>query len=120
MVAFSPDRPEKLRESVKKHALTYALYSDSELRAATAFGLAFQVDDTMQARLKGYGIDIEEASGKTHHLLPVPAAFVVDGGGVIRYVYANPDHTKRVDPEKLLAEAKEVASVRGIAVNQHP
>jgi peroxiredoxin len=40
-------------------------------------------------------------------MLPVPAAFVVDQKGVIRFVYYNPDIKVRVNPDDLLKAAKE-------------
>jgi peroxiredoxin len=40
-------------------------------------------------------------------MLPVPAAYVVDQKGVIRFVYYNPDIKVRVNPDDLLKAAKE-------------
>ena len=54
----------------------------------------------------GYGIDLEEASGYDHHLLPVPAVFVIDPEGVIDFQYVNPDYRARLDPNVLLAAAR--------------
>jgi peroxiredoxin len=52
IIAVSPDRPEKLNESVVKHELTYRLLSDNEMTAATALGIAFHLDDAMVATYK--------------------------------------------------------------------
>ncbi len=43
------------------------------------------------------GIDLEAASGQTHHQLPVPSVFLVERGGTIRWVYSNPDYRVRPD-----------------------
>lgn len=109
ILAVSPDRPEKLAESVDKHKLTYALLSDHAMKAARSFGIAFQVDDGTIAKYKGYGIDLEAASGEDHHWLPVPSVFIVGTDGVIRFSYANPDYTVRLSPEDLL-EAAQIAA----------
>lgn len=105
--AISADRPEKLRESVAAlgiaEDLSYTLLSDAPLRAARAFGIAFQLDAETVARYRSAGIDLEEASGETHHALPVPSVFVVDADGVIRFTHSNPDYKVRLAPEKLLA-----------------
>ncbi len=106
ILAINADRPEKLAEAAKKNPLTYTLLSDSQLIAARAFGVAFRVDDDMFGKLKGFGIDLEEASGETHHGLPVPAVFVVDTDGKIHFQYANPDYKVRVDTEVLLSAAR--------------
>ncbi len=106
ILAINADRPEKLAEAAEKNSLTYTLLSDSQLIAARAFGVAFRVDDDMFGKLKGFGIDLEEASGETHHGLPVPAVFVVDTDGKIHFQYANPDYKVRVDTEVLLSAAR--------------
>lgn len=59
--------------------------------------------------LQSYNLDIEDASGKTHHLLPVPSVFIVDTEGAILFEYVNPDYRVRIDSETLLAAAKAVA-----------
>ena len=105
--AISADRPEKLRESLAEldlaGDLSYTLLSDAPLHAARAFGIAFEVDAETVARYRRAGIDLEEASGQTHHGLPVPSVFVVDAEGVIRFTHSNPDYKVRLAPEKLLA-----------------
>lgn len=108
ILAISMDRVEKLKETKKKHKLTYQLLSDSQARAVKAFGLAFVLDDpTVELYKKRYGIDIEADSGETHHILPVPAAYVVDRSGLIQFVYSNPDYKVRIDPKELLKAAQE-------------
>jgi peroxiredoxin len=105
--AISADRPEKLRESLAEldlaEDLAYTLLSDAPLHAARAFGIAFQLDEETLARYRRAGIDLEEASGETHHGLPVPSVFVVDADGLIRFTHSNPDYKTRLAPEKLLA-----------------
>ena len=43
IIAISPDRLEKVSESIDKHNMTYTLLSDSSMAAAKAFGIAFEV-----------------------------------------------------------------------------
>jgi len=106
IVAVSPDRPEKLSGAAEKGGLSYTLVSDSSMAAAKAFGIAFKVDDATLEKYAGYGIDLEAASGETHHLLPVPAVFIVGKDGAIDFSYANPDYKTRLASEVLLAAAK--------------
>jgi peroxiredoxin len=110
IVAVSPDKVDKIRESLKKHDLSYMLLSDSDAEAIRAFGLAFQVDDaTYNKYKKDYGLDLEEYSGAKHHLLPVPAAYVLDQKGKVHWVYFNPDFKVRVDAAALLKAAEDAA-----------
>jgi peroxiredoxin len=107
LLAISMDQPSKLRETPNRDKLGYRLLSDSEAVAAKAFGIAFQVEDDLVKKYKeSYQIDIEAASGQTHHILPHPAVYVVDTAGKIRFAYVNPDYKVRLDPAKILEQVR--------------
>jgi peroxiredoxin len=106
IIGISPDKPEKLTESIDKHKMGYTLLSDSTMEAAKAFGIAFKLDDATLAKYAEYGIDLDDATGQTHHLLPVPSIFIVDTKGLIKFQYVNPDYKARLDSDVLLAAVK--------------
>jgi peroxiredoxin len=106
---LSADRPELLYSSLKEPDVHYTLLSDSKLKAAEAFGIAFHVDAAHYQQYSDFGVDLEAASGETHHNLPVPAVFIIDTRGIIRFVHANPDYTTRIAPDELLTVARTVA-----------
>jgi len=106
ILAISPDSTAILAEGTEKEKISYTLLSDSLMVAAKAFGIAFQVDDATIEKYKGYGIDLEKSSGQNHHLLPVPAVFIVGTDGKINFVYVNPDYKVRLTPEVLVTAAK--------------
>ncbi len=108
LIAISPDRPAKLEQTTQKHNLDYRLLSDSKMIGAQAFGIAFQVDEKTLERNKNSGIDLEDASGEKHHLLPVPAVFVIGTDGIIKFEYVNPNHLVRIKPDLLLAAARTI------------
>jgi len=105
LIGISADRPEKVRETAAKYRITQLL-SDSKMSAAQSFGVAYRVDDAALKQLQQYGIDIEAASGETHHVLPVPAVFLIGTDGQIKFQYVHPDYKIRLDPELLLAASK--------------
>lgn len=109
IVAISPDKSEFPKGEAKKKNLKYTILSDPEVAAIRAFGLAFRVDEETLERYKTYNVDLEKRSGHRHHILPVPAAYLVDGKGMIRFAHWNADYKKRIDPEKLLKIAKEIS-----------
>ena len=103
---ISIDKPELLLESLDDPSIGYTIYSDSSLSATRAFGLAFRVDDELNEKYLGYGIDLERASGEDHHVLPAPATYIIGADGVINFAYINPDYKVRLHPDVLLAAAK--------------
>lgn len=102
MVAISPDSPESTTSNQSKNSIPFPVYSDSDLNAAKAFGLAFQVDDATVKRYKGFGIDLESASGRGHHSLPIPAVYIVDASGKIVFAHSDPDYKHRLEPASII------------------
>jgi peroxiredoxin len=102
---LSTDRPQILRSSLKE-SVDYHLLSDNEVNAARAFGIAFRMDDATYAKYKTYGVDLEETQGAKHHELPVPAVFIVDRKGKIRFAHTNPDYTKRLPAADIVKAAE--------------
>jgi len=102
---MSIDKPELLYESLKEPNISYTLFSDANLEATKTFGIGFKVDAETIKTYTGYGINLEEASGKTHHVLPAPSTFIIGMGGRVHYQYTNPDYTVRLAPEELLIAA---------------
>ena len=108
IVALTHDAPEFLKADAAKAKIGYMLLSDAAGEAARAFGVAFRVDDGTRSKyLEKYKLDLDKrAGGRTDHVLPMPAAFVIDKAGVIRYAYSNPDYAVRVDAAELLNAAR--------------
>jgi peroxiredoxin len=109
VLAISPDSPATQAATIAKAETppTYTMLSDSEMKLAHAFGLAFRVDDETYTKYQGYKIDLEKASGQKHHELPVPAVFLVDATGKIVFAHSNPDYRVRLSGADLLAAAEE-------------
>jgi len=114
ILAVSPDRPAKIRETMKRTAgegpgspAVITLLSDSTLAAAEALGIAFKVEaDLVQTYRTRHGIDLEAASGETHHRLPHPAVFLVTPDQVIRFAHVDTDYRARLSGEEILAAAR--------------
>ena len=106
LLAISMDQPAKLKATPDRDKLHYRLLSDSDAVAVKAFGIAFKVDDATVEKYRTYGINLDAASGKEHHILPHPAVFIVNTNGVIRFAHVNPDYKVRLEPAKILEAAR--------------
>jgi len=106
IIAVSADRPENIETSIEKHDLHYTLLSDSTMNAAKAFGLAFRVGKEALEKSKKYAATLEAGSGLSHHILPVPAVFIVQKDGSIIFEYVNPNFKVRLNAQVLLAILK--------------
>ena len=103
---ISADSPETLAAAPDSLTSTYNLIADNKLDVAKAYGIAYRVDDsTVERYLKG-GINLEEASGYDHRLLPAPSVFIIGADGVIHFQYTNPNYRVRLNNDVFLAAAK--------------
>ena len=102
---LSIDKPELLYASLKNPDVVYSIYSDAGLDATQAFRIGFKIDEQTIKKYKGYGIDLEQASGEDHHVLPAPATSLLGTDGRIHFQYVNPDYSIRLAPGVLLAAA---------------
>ena len=113
---LSADSPVTLGKGLAglEEPFDYTILSDNDLVAAQSFGIAFRVDDVTVHKYLEYGIDLEAASGRDHHGLPVPAVFIVDRNGMISFAYVNPDYRFRLAPDVLMAAAKATLDQRDV------
>ena len=88
---------------IEKHKLTFDILSDAGNQVAAQFGLKFRVSDAVRKVYhETFKLDIEKFNGDPSWTLPMPARFIVDQGGVIRYAQADPDYTTRPEPDETL------------------
>jgi peroxiredoxin len=78
-------------------------------RVAEAYGIAFTLPDDLREIYRKFGIDLAAGNGDGSWRLPVPARFVIDRGGIIRAVDADPDYTHRPEPATAVEVLKTLA-----------
>lgn len=105
-MAISPQRPEYLRQTIDRHKLTFDVLSDAGNAVAAQFGVKFAVSDDVKKIYQGFGIDLEKVNADGAWTLPMPARFIIDRDGIIRYVQADPDYTIRPEPGDTVAVLK--------------
>jgi len=102
LMAISVDTMSEVARVNQAFSFPFPVLSDSTLDAHQAFEVTFRVPDDEVERLQGMGLDIEAASGQTHHTLAVPAVFFVDADGVVIWAHADLDYRTRPSVEQLL------------------
>ena len=104
LIAITPDSFDKLPVSKEKSGdLGYQLFSDKSTNAINAYGIGWKISDELYLKYKNsYKMDLEEWSGKKHHILPVPSVFIIKDG-VIQFQHVNPNYSERLSPEILLS-----------------
>lgn len=106
---ISPELPARVADMAAKQKLTFPILWDEKSAVAEAFGLAFTLPDDLRQVYLSFGNDLAVRNGDPSWRLPVPARFVVDAGGIVRSVEADPDYTRRPEPETTLEALRGVA-----------
>lgn len=83
--------------------MRFDLLSDAGNRVSGRYGLVSTVAPDLRAiYLDMWGIDLPKFNGDDSWTLPIPARFLIDGRGTIRWAQADPDYTKRPEPSETL------------------
>jgi len=82
--------------------LTFPVLSDPGNAYARELGLVFSLPHDLRDVYRSLGADLPGFNGDDAWELPLPTRLVVDAKGVVRSIDADPDYTKRPEPESTL------------------
>jgi peroxiredoxin len=95
--------------------VSFPLLSDVDSTTALQFGSVYRLPDSIRRFFDEDGLDLAVGHGNPFGFLPVPATFVVDQAGIIRFVHASGDITDRAEPEDIAAQLRTIAKRGGTA-----
>jgi peroxiredoxin len=110
LVALTPDTGRHLTDTKRVQRLTYEILSDVDGAVGLQFGVLFRAPAAYREVLAGYGIDLTERHGNGGGFIPLPATFVVDRGGIVRYAFVDIDFTRRAEPAEILGALAKLGS----------
>ncbi len=84
------------------YEIPFPVLSDPDLTAHTAYSVVHRAEAADVERLRGFGVDLEDWSGRKHHVIAVPSVFLVDAAGVVRWAHADEDYKTRPSVAQLL------------------
>ncbi|MCQ9208183.1 MAG: redoxin domain-containing protein [Omnitrophica bacterium] len=103
ILAVSIDKPEYGAETVKDNSLGFEVISDTQANILEAYKVIYKVPDQLAEKYRNeYQIDLEAHSGRTDHLIAIPATYIIDKTGKIVFAYANEDYKVRTQPNEVL------------------
>jgi peroxiredoxin len=102
LVAVSPQSPDESLSLTEKHELTFEVLSDVGSDTAKQYGLAFDLTDDLAAVYESLGFDLERVNGGYPRTLPIPATYVIDREGAIRWAFVDADYTARAEPADIV------------------
>lgn len=106
LVAISPQTPDKSIDQATSSKLTFEVLSDIDNKLAKQCGLVFTLPESLRPIYSAWEIDIPDHNGNDSFELPIPATYIIDTGGKIRYAFADMDYTKRLEPDIIIEQLK--------------
>jgi len=103
LIAISPQTEKQAYFMHDQHRLTFPLLVDADNELARQFGLVYRVPEEQQAIYRRTFVNLPFVNGDSSWELPIPATYVIDRDGTIRFASPNEDYTERPEPLEIMA-----------------
>ena len=115
LLALTPDTLGHAAALQAGLGLRFKVLSDVDCGVALQFGTAYRLPAEYRDALLRFDIDLHSRHGDGPGLLPMPATFVCDRTGMIRFAHVSGDITERAEPAVIseLVEALSAAPALG-------
>lgn len=102
LVAISPQTQRQSDFTAQQHGLPFPLLQDAGSALASQFGLVYTVPEYHQSYLRSILVNLPFLNGESSWTLPIPATFLLDPSGTVRFAEAHADFRVRPEPSAVL------------------
>jgi peroxiredoxin len=106
---ISPQTREHSRGFKEEKNLPMTLLSDPGNCVGETYGLVYTFPEDLKKTYLKLDIDLEKYNGNKRWRLPIPARYIIDTDGIVRYARASADHTIRPEPQETIEALKKLA-----------
>ncbi|HEX4559290.1 MAG TPA: peroxiredoxin-like family protein [Mycobacterium sp.] len=110
LVAISPELPDRTLMTAENNELDFPVLSDVGNTAARAFRLTHRIDADVVAYQLGNGNDVAAFNGSDRAEVPLPATYVIDPAGIVRFAFVAADYTRRAEPDDVIARLRAMSA----------
>ena len=103
LVAVSPQVPDESLSLAEKQHLDFDILSDIGSDVAKQYGIAFDLSDELGRLYDRLGFDLQRVNSGHARTLPLPATYVIDRDGTVRWAFVDTDYTRRAEASDILA-----------------
>jgi peroxiredoxin len=108
LVAISPQTEKQAYFMHDQHKLAFPLLVDAHNTVARQFGLVYRVPEEQRNIYRRTFVNLPFVNGDDSWDLPVPATYILDGGGMILFAFVNEDYTERPEPLEILSKLENI------------
>lgn len=103
VIGVSPETSVGIDKTVAKTKASFSIISDRDYQLMKAYKVDYVMEPGLADRYKKGGLDVAIANGQTDYVLPVPATYIINKDGKIKYVFFDKDYKKRPSVKNLTA-----------------
>lgn len=103
LIALSPELPDKSLSTIEKNHLPFTVVSDTDNQVARKYDLVYKLDVETATRYET-GFGLSQYNGNDKAELPIPATYIIDRNGIVRFAFLNSDYKKRANPDEVLMQ----------------
>lgn len=103
VVVVTPEQPEYIDEMISRTGATFSIIHDEDYQIMRSYNTAFRISEkTVNAFRKLTMRKATESNGNQEGILPVPATYIIDKTGKIKYVHFDKDYSNRANVPTIL------------------
>ena len=103
LVGITPEVGGLALRTKRNHGAAFEVLSDVDCGLGLSCGVVFRTPDIYRRLLLKYGNDLAPRHGNDAWFLPLPAVFVLDRAGIVRWRFLSDDFTAQAEPTDILA-----------------
>ena len=104
LIAVSPESKDSASTTSQKNDVKFTIVQDELNKVAREYGLVFKLSEKLKEVYLSAGLDLEKNQGNDSWELPIPATYVIDTNGIIKFAFLNVDYVKRAEPSTIIEE----------------
>ncbi|MBU2919761.1 AhpC/TSA family protein [Winogradskyella psychrotolerans] len=110
LVAISPEVPDGSLTENEINTMAFTVLSDQDAKIASQYGVAWEVPEFLMEHMRvDRGLDLKKINNGNASILPIPATFIVDTDGIIKWNYVNVDYRTRSEPDEIIEVLKNLS-----------
>ncbi|CDF79356.1 alkyl hydroperoxide reductase [Formosa agariphila KMM 3901] len=107
LVAISPQVPDESLSIDEISKMDFGVLSDQDAKVAFQYGVAWEVPEFLAEHMReDRGLDLEQINNGNATMLPIPATFVLNREGVVKWSFVDVDYRKRSEPSDIIKALK--------------
>lgn len=109
IITVHPQRISSSKVLSDKYNLSYQVLSDERQEVINDYKIKYSITpEVKKLFLNTFKLDLEMANANGMWNLPVPAAFIIDRGGIIKARHFSHDYTFQIEPTDIIAALKKL------------